>query len=322
MSVEYDVIFYSGMSDSLLYLTRDAVRSLLPSPEEQLEITAGTYVALAAGTVEMPPKPAIHPREHSFLHAMPAYLADADVAAVKWVGGSASNKARGLPYISGLIVVNDPETGRPLAIMDASEITAARTAAASGVCIRRFAGERWERVALIGFGEQGRAHARLLEAMNPDASLAVYNRSAPDTTGLNGRLTIVDSPQEAVAGATIVVTAIPLEKAPAPIFDAGSLADAELLLPLDFDASLEAGLVSEADLFVVDDVGQFEHYRNLGHFEGWPPADTSIGAALATERRPARTVCCNLGIAALDAAFAAHVLDRARESRVGLELPW
>ena len=72
---------------------------------------------------------------------MPAYLRDDDVAALKWVAGYPANKERGLPYITGLIVLNDPETGVPAAIMDGAEITAARTAAASGVCIRRFAPE-------------------------------------------------------------------------------------------------------------------------------------------------------------------------------------
>lgn len=308
------------MPEQLLYLSRELVRSLLPPPLELLELTARTYAALDAGTVEMPPKPAVHPRKETFLHAMPAYLGGKDVAALKWIGGSTSNKARGLPYISGLILVNDPETGRPTAIMDASEITAARTATASGVCIRRFAREGWDRVALIGFGEQGRAQARLLQAMNPEASFAIYSRSAPDTTGLDGRLTIAASPHEATAGATIVVTAIPLDKPPRPAFGVGSLPDAELLLPLDFDASLAAGLVSEAELFVVDDVAQFEHYRSLGHFDGWPPPNTTIGAALKTDGRPGCTVCCNLGVAALDAAFAADVLDRAHERGVGLPL--
>ena len=58
---------------------------------------------------------------------MPAYLRDEDVVTLKWVAGYPANKARGLPYITGLIVVNDAETGLPVAIMDGAEITAART---------------------------------------------------------------------------------------------------------------------------------------------------------------------------------------------------
>ena len=113
--------------------------SLLPPLTDQLDLVESTYRAVAAGKVELPPKPGIHPRKDSFIHAMPAYLRDDDVAALeKWVAGYPENKARGLPYISGLILVNDAETGLPAAIMDAAEITArerrprAASASASG----------------------------------------------------------------------------------------------------------------------------------------------------------------------------------------------
>ena len=127
------------MRDDIVYLSRQEVADLLPPILDQIDLVEETYRAMARGRVELPPKPGVHPREDAFIHAMPAYLADADVASVKWVAGYPANKQRGLPYISGLIVVNDAETGFPTAVMDAAEITAARTAAASGVCIRRWA---------------------------------------------------------------------------------------------------------------------------------------------------------------------------------------
>ncbi|MBA2537192.1 MAG: ornithine cyclodeaminase family protein, partial [Actinobacteria bacterium] len=60
------------MSRSLLYLTRDEVAGLLPSVPEQLDLVEETYRALAAGRVQLPPKPGVHPRKDSFIHAMPA----------------------------------------------------------------------------------------------------------------------------------------------------------------------------------------------------------------------------------------------------------
>ena len=96
---------------SLLYLTREDVAGLLPSISDQLDLVEETYRAVGAGRVELPPKPGIHPRPDSFIHAMPAYLRDDDVAALKWVAGYPANKERGLPYITGLIVLNDPEIG-------------------------------------------------------------------------------------------------------------------------------------------------------------------------------------------------------------------
>jgi hypothetical protein len=80
--------------------------------------------------------------------------------------------------------------------------------------------------------------------------------------------------------------------------------------------------IAGADLFLVDDVGQFEYYRELGNFAGWPRAHASVGEALARpDGSPARVACVNLGVGALDAAFAKHVLDAARERRVGTRLP-
>jgi hypothetical protein len=68
-------------------------------------------------------------------------------------------------------------------------------------------------------------------------------------------------------------------------------------------------------------VGQFDYYRSLGHFQGWPQPEGSVGEALSCDSAPARVVCCNLGIGALDAAFAAGVLAAARDRGIGTELP-
>ena len=72
---------------------------------------------------------------------------------------------------------------------------------------------------------------------------------------------------------------------------------------------------------LVDDVGQFDYYRSLGHFQGWPQPEGSVGEALSWDSAPARVVCCNLGIGALDAAFAARVLAAAHDRGIGAELP-
>ncbi|MBW3592433.1 MAG: hypothetical protein KY396_01945, partial [Actinobacteria bacterium] len=80
-------------------------------------------------------------------------------------------------------------------------------------------------------------------------------------------------------------------------------------------------LAEKADLFLVDDVSQFEYYRSLGRFSDWPAPAGAVGDALAGSESPQRVVCCNLGVGALDAAFANRVLDRARERGAGTELP-
>jgi ornithine cyclodeaminase/alanine dehydrogenase-like protein (mu-crystallin family) len=308
------------LSRTVVYLSRAEVAGLLPPVDEQLDLVEDTYRAVGAGRVELPPKPGIHPRPDSFIHAMPAYLRDDDVAALKWVAGYPANKERGLPYISGLIVLNEADTGLPVAIMDGAEVTAARTAAASGVCIRRFAPAGWSRAAVLGAGEQGRFHLRVLRALNPEVAVDAWDPH-PERVAALGDVTGAAGPREAVGDAEVVVTAGPIVESPESPLGPDWLGARVLGLPIDFDFYFNAEAISSADLFLVDDVGQFEHYRSLGHFHGWPEPEASVGEALSRDGAPARVVCCNLGIGALDAAFAAHVLAAAREQGVGTELP-
>ena len=306
---------------SLLYLTREQVAGLLPEIRVQLDLVEETYAALTAGRVELPPKPGVHPRENSFIHAMPAYLEDQDVAALKWVSGYPGNKARGLPYISGLLVLNDAETGLPLAVMDAAEITAARTAAASGVCIRRWAPDGWSIAAILGCGEQGRFHARLLNELNPNVTIRAFDPHPERSAALEGRIEQMPDVATAVQGAEVVVSAAPIAERPEPPISTDWLGERYLALPIDFDALFQPGPIEAAELFLVDDVGQFEYYRSLGHFQEWPEPGGSVGSALASDGSPARVACVNLGIGALDAAFGKVVYDRAREEDTGADLP-
>jgi ornithine cyclodeaminase/alanine dehydrogenase len=305
----------------LLYLSRQEVAGLLPAIPEQIDVAERTYRAMTAGRVELPPKPGVHPRPDAFIHAMPAYLADDDVASVKWISGYPQNKVRGLPYISGLIVVNDAETGFPVAVMDAAEITAARTAAASGVCIRRWAPQGWSRAAILGCGEQGRYHARVVAALNPAAVVGAYDVHVERIWELGGNVEAAPGTRDAVEGAQVVISAVPIAEHPDPPLQSEWLGDTYLALPLDFDASFQVGPIADAGLFVSDDLDQFEYYRDRGHFQGWPEPHASVGQALERDVHAKRVACCNLGVGALDAAFARIVLEAAREQSVGTPLP-
>src|SRR4030042_1028614 len=87
----------------------------------------------------MPPKPGIHTQPDAFIHAMPAWSPSLRSAGMKWVSGYPENQKRGLPYITGLLVLNDVETGIPYAVMDCTWITAYRTGAATGLSAKYLA---------------------------------------------------------------------------------------------------------------------------------------------------------------------------------------
>lgn len=311
-----------GPPEHLTYLDRATVRELLPGPAEQVDLLAETYRAMAAGKVENPPKIGVHARPGTFVHAMPAHLADRDVTALKWVGAYPGNPARGLPYISGLVVLNDSGSGLPVAVMDGAEITAARTAAASGVSIRHLAHDGWRRVAILGFGEQGRAHVPVVRALRPDAEIRVYG--GPRLTGPLPDVEVVADARTAVAGADVVLTAGPMAPDPDRRLDRGWLPERCLLVPVDFDAYVDAELARAADCLVVDDVDQFEHYRSVGYFDGWPRPGRSLGKVVSDSSPAdlgALRLSCSLGVGAVDAAVAAEVWRRALATGRGVRLP-
>jgi alanine dehydrogenase len=305
----------------LLYLSSADVADLLPPLEAQLDLVEQTYRSMASGGVELPPKPGIHPRPDAFVHAMPAYLRTEDVVALKWIAGYRANKARSLPYLNGLIILNDPETGLPTVVMDAAEITATRTAAASGVCIRRWAPPGWRTAAILGCGVQGRRHAAVIELLNGGARIQAYDPHPERVRALGGSALARPDARGAVEGAEVVITTGPMPEERHPKVDVDWLGDRWLLVPVDFDAYVRAEPIAGAELFLVDDVDQFEYYRDLGNFGNWPGPHESVGKAIASGRDGKRVACVNLGVGALDAVFAKHVLDAARERGVGAPLP-
>ena len=97
-------------------------------------------------------------------NAMPAYLGgEFDISGMKWVWGFNDNPKKGLPYIGGTILVNDPRTGEQLAIMDGSYITDIRTGAATGIAAKFLARKDSKVVGIIGAGVQGRMNLRAVK---------------------------------------------------------------------------------------------------------------------------------------------------------------
>ena len=120
-------------TNELLYLSKNDVVTTGLTMAEIITALETTFREKGAGRTEMPPKPGIHPGGgDNFIHAMPAYIPALKSAGVKWVSGFPENPKMGLPYITGLLILNDPETGLPVSVMDCVWITAMRTGAATG----------------------------------------------------------------------------------------------------------------------------------------------------------------------------------------------
>jgi ornithine cyclodeaminase/alanine dehydrogenase len=319
----------------LLYLSQSDVVATGLTMAEIIELLETAFREKGRGRVEMPPKPGIHPGEgDNFIHAMPAYIPAMNSAGIKWVSGFPENYKRDLPYITGLLILNDPETGVPIAVMDCVWITAMRTAAASAVAARRLARPDSSVLGILGCGVQGRTNTEALNVLFPLERVMAYDVKpqavqdfAEEISSRFGLEVVpVESPREAVTGCDMVVTAGPILKVPHATIQAGWLDAGAFASLVDFDSYWHPDALQEADRFCTDDVPQLEHYRSVGYFQGIPPIYADLGQ-LVTGEKPGRetpterTMACNLGLAMDDMAVAPTIYRRAVEQEIGTWLP-
>jgi ornithine cyclodeaminase/alanine dehydrogenase-like protein (mu-crystallin family) len=310
-----------------LHLSEDEVAAHLPPPLESVALARRALIALADRRVQLPPKPTVYPREDGFAHAMPAYMEDGDLLGIKWIASYAGNSAQGLPTIHGVMLLTSAATGMPQAILGAGSLTGARTAAVSGACVEALAPARPGHVAITGAGLQARTHLAVLDALGRDEVVVFARR--PDAGALlsawavehtpDVRVTCVGSAAEAIDGAAVVITAVPIGVDNAHI-DPVWVRDDALLLPLDYSTSVTADIANDAALYT-DDVAGMLAVREAGHsFSGYRDPDGYTGAAIRAPRPDGRVVCQNLGNGIADLVFADYVLRSALEDGSGTSL--
>lgn len=313
------------------YLSEAQVEQARPTVREGIDLARLALIALAEGKAQLPPKPSVYPREGAFANVMPAYLEDVgghgDQLGLKWVGVYNENAARGLPIINGIVLICHTDTGLPRALMGAGFLTGIRTAAVSGACVEALAPADVGHVAITGAGVQTRSHLEVCEelghrdvtvfARRREAGDAVVAWAAEHTPSL--QVTVVGTAAEAVTGAGIVITGIPIGVTDALLDPAGVREDA-LLLPLDWGTSVGADLGNAARFFA-DDVPQFQRVAELrGSFPGYREPDGYSGEALQLPRPSGRVVCQNLGQGAADLLFGNAVATNADRDGIGILL--
>ncbi|MDP2958875.1 MAG: ornithine cyclodeaminase family protein [Longimicrobiales bacterium] len=319
---------------TLRYLSRRDVEALALPMADVIAAVEAAFREKGNGTAEMPPKPGIHPLPDAFIHAMPAYLQEMRAAGLKWVSGFPQNQARGLPYIAGLFVLNDVETGFPLAVMDCTWITGARTGAATAVAAKHLARPTSSTAGILACGVQGRTNLEALSCVFGLTRVHAYDldpeRARRYATEMSARLSVevisVSTPEDAVRGMDLVVTSGPILKHPTPTIPAGWLAPGAFASPVDFDSYWTPEALAEVDLLATDDVAQMSYYRTVGYFARTPEPYADLGE-LVTGRKPGRasegqrTMSMNLGLAIEDVATARILYERAVAAGAGVELP-
>ena len=194
---------------SLLIIDRQTVRALLPM-KACIALMGEAMMALSSGATQQRLRQIIPLAGGSAFGIMPG--ATAETFGAKLISVFPGNFAKGLQSHQGVVVVFDPASGAPVAVLHAGEITVIRTAAASAAATEVLATPGAHRLAILGYGEQALAHARAMMLVRPIAEIRLWGRSGDRARDLARRLEaelarpVIVSPtaRHAVAGADIV----------------------------------------------------------------------------------------------------------------------
>ncbi len=309
----------------------------LMSMADCIDLMRTTMIAVSQGRALVPLRTIMPlPGGKGMMGSMPGYLAEPDCFGVKLLSLFPGNVAAGHSSHLGLVLLFEPVHGLPVALMDAAEITAIRTAAASGLATRLLAREDAGDLAILGVGEQARSHLEAMALARPLRRVRVWARDPArardfaETQGARHGLAIEAraSVREAVSGADIVCT---VTGAAEPILLGQWIAPGAHLnvvgSSIPRNAEIDTDLVVKSRLFVdlrastVNEGGEYlraiaanaitpEHI--LGEI-----GEVASGAVAGRRSPQDITLYKSLGIAAQDLASAHFLLEKARAAGVG-----
>jgi len=308
---------------STLLLNKNVVRDLL-NMSDVIKVTEHAFREWAQGKGEMPAKAYLVLEQGDF-RAMPAALAGA--VGMKWVNVHPQNVSRGLPTVMAILIYSDPETGYPLAVMDATEITAYRTGATAAIAAKYLARQDSHTLGIIGAGRQAYtqllAHAevfdlRLVKVF--DCSRAAVEKLIKSFPGYHLR----ESSLEETAASDIVCTLTPSR---VPLLKKEWVIPGTHINAIGADAEgkeeLEPSILKEA-MVVVDDLRQAslageinvpitkglfvidEVYATLG--------EIIVGKKQGRKDKKAVTVFDSTGLAIEDIAIAKLLYEKAKQA--------
>jgi ornithine cyclodeaminase/alanine dehydrogenase-like protein (mu-crystallin family) len=214
---------------TLPFFAAEDIRRALPM-REAIEAMRAAFIAFSEGRAHIPQRLSISiPEQEGITLVMPGYVPP-DALGLKVVSVFSRNPARGLPTLSALVVMLDPETGAPAALLDGAFLTAWRTGAASGLATDLLARPDAESLALIGAGAQARTQLLAVAAVRSLRRVRVYSRTPARAQalieemqgqeGIPQDIAVAPTPEAAVAEADIVCTAT---NSSVPVFDGQAL---------------------------------------------------------------------------------------------------
>jgi len=202
----------------IVWLNGENVEQLLKM-NEVIEAVENAFKYHGIGRVQMPPKVFLYFEKYNGdLRAMPAYILDTDEAGVKIVNSHPNNPEKGFPTVLATYILNDPETGAPLAVMNATYLTDVRTGAAGAVAAKYLARKDSKILGLTGCGRQARTQLMAISEVFELEKVLVYDKN-PEQCSLFKKdmeravsIDIQPCDTEKACSADIIVTTTPVRE--------------------------------------------------------------------------------------------------------------
>ena len=297
------------------------------SPHQAFEAVKAAFVAHARGEWTMQPKLYVTNYPAGDFRAMPAL--GGGHALLKWVTSFPGNPAKGLPTVTGLVILSNAETGQLEALLDAAAVTALRTAAAAVIAAEALARAGAESVAVIGCGVNGAETARMFRALGRD--VALWDVDQARAAAVAGYLGARVAPSLAAAlDSDIVVTVTPGKDVLIP---AGTLRIGQHVCLMGADGpgkcEIDPREIARTHVFC-DEWAQASHAGELQHSvrehlvkreQVTQLGDVLAGLAPGRANGKEITTFDSTGLAIQDLALALAVLEQVGELENVLELP-
>ncbi|MCT4558829.1 MAG: ornithine cyclodeaminase family protein [Pelagimonas sp.] len=250
-------------------LSDDALKDLGLSQDDIVQAISKTILNKAAGRLRVTPKSVIQPGDGRYMMTTLATGEAPDLTVVKAVTVCPENPLRGLPSITGAIMVLDAQTGECLALMDAEWITGVRTAGLSAVAAGALADPNSRVMSFVGCGVQARSHLEMFAGLYPLTTIRAFGRGQAnidrlckmaEDMGLQAE--VAKTPEAALEGADIVVSSIPITYAGEPYLDARLMKPGSMAIITDACKPWIADGLNAFETIAVDDREQEESMPN------------------------------------------------------------
>lgn len=319
--------------NKVLYLSQADVKKCL-SVKDTVEVVEDSIRILGQGKAIQPPKIYMEiEKYHGFIKPMIAFVDEPlNVSATKNFTFFPENRKLGMPTILATIILNDPQTGVPLAIMDGTWVTVLRTAAATAVAAKYLAKRNSEVVGIFGAGVQGRSHLMALNEIFKLKSVRIadisreyrvqFAEEMSRKLGLD--ITPVDSNEQAVKGADIVVTVTTGNE---PLVKKEWVESGMFVAKVGSYQEVDFGMPALVDKLVVDWWEYVSHRvpelieTNTRRKDVYAElAEIVSGKKSGRESDTEKILFISIGMGVEDAGAALHAYKRAKELGIGQNL--